>query len=125
MTAGGPPIVIRTWHSNKSVDEGPEGHDSAVLAMPEEMYVGRGSQRALAANAFVAWLRPVLEQMAANLGRALHHADVRMSSDPAVVLELASMHDCDFCREQMEKVDAFMAEHPGVELIVAQMWWVA
>ncbi len=114
-------LVVSTGREDRPVD----GGDTTFFPMPQGYYVDLGDGKpALAVVHFIRDVRDLAEAQAANLGRELHHADFWVTSDPEVVKDKGTWHDCPECREAMARVMDHMATNPDTEMVVGRLYWV-
>ena len=99
-----------------------EAGDCAIVRVEPSWY----HDGALLVRRAGAMLSRASEMCAANLGRQLHHADWTITADPAEV-ERRGIHEpgCAECRAGTDRALLYLAEDPGHEVAVGQMWWVA
>lgn len=95
------------------------GQDS-MIAKASEIYDG---SRVMHIGRVGKLLRQLSEQGAATVGEQLHHADWMITADPDQVRTLGMQHDCVTCRARVDQTLAYMAEHPGEELLVGILYW--
>ena len=120
MAEGSIPISVSTDRQHRPVI----GGDSAILKVPLEFYVEVGdSKPGLAVAPFTDYLREFAEAEAARVGEELHHADFVVTTDPEVVQELGSLHDCADCRQSVTATVTFMASNPDREIVVGRLFW--
>lgn len=100
------------------------GHDSCIVAVPDELYTQLDGPAVLEVTRLGIELRRLSEDQARNIGQLLHHADWVITADPAVVERLGMTEaDCDRCRTSVEKTLAFLAEHEGREVLIGMLYW--
>lgn len=98
------------------------GGDSAIGILPDWAYAEVAGIRGLNVVALARWAQRSSEEMAANIGEVLHHADWFITSDPEAV-RLSQMHDCQECQDSMNRALAYMSMNPGAEMLVGQLFW--
>jgi hypothetical protein len=101
------------------------GVDSVVAIPPPDLWVTVNGKRSLHVVRLGRMLRAACDQEAHTMGEVLHHADWYLTADPAFVEE-TGMHgnpSCVRCRGDMDQTLAWMAEHPGDELLVGVLYW--
>lgn len=120
MDKGGIPIIVSTDREHRPVT----GGDTAILKVPLEFYIQvDDSEPGLAVAPFTRFLREFAEAEAEQVGEELHHARFVITTNPEVVRELGSLHDCADCREGVKAVVAFLASNPDREIVVGQLFW--
>jgi hypothetical protein len=97
--------------------------DAAIAAVGPDWYADTPEGRALNLRRVGDLLRMASETCARELGERLHHADWTITSDPGEVRRLGLTHDCDQCREGVDRAVAWLGAGPGREVAVGQMWW--
>lgn len=113
---------IMTEHSDREIT----GGDSWIGTMPPELYLDLGTGPALVAGAFAKFVKEICEVEAAKLDEVLHHVEAVVTKDPHVVAERGIMHhECADCCANVARVVATMETNPGIELIVANLFWAA
>jgi hypothetical protein len=116
-----PRYFVRTIREQRP----PVGSDSCIATVPPGVYarVGDGAP-ALDVPVLGKVLRKLSEEMAANIGERLHHAEWVITDDPAVVEEIG-MHgrpDCGKCRGSVDQALARLADRRQ-ELLVGVLYW--
>jgi hypothetical protein len=119
--AGVPVYRIRTLVEERPV----AGADSCIATVPPGLYVNVGAgPPALDARKLGRILRRLSNELAANIGETLHHADWVITDDPAVVEEVG-MHgrpDCGKCRSGVDQALARLADRRE-DLLVGALYW--
>jgi hypothetical protein len=111
-------LSIRTRAQGK-----PTGFDSAIAQVPGRWYVTVNGKPAFLAQLAGRDLRKLSEQLAADIGEKLHHAEWTITSDPERVSTLAMLHDCASCRAGTDQALAYLRDNPGSEVAAGQLWW--
>lgn len=109
---------------------GPEVPPCAMYySVPEHWYgtVPGAAGEFLRADVAGRELRDLAYEGAARAGRVLHHADWVITADPAQVEALSApgRDDCADCAADLADILGWMGEHPGREMAVALLWWLA
>lgn len=101
------------------------GSDSCIATLPPGLTPAVAGQPALDVRSLGLMLRRLSQDMAAQIGETLHHADWVITADPAVVEEVG-MHgnpDCVRCRASVDQALAHLADRPHEELLVGVLYW--
>lgn len=114
------PLKLNIW---TRAEGEPVGFDSTIITVPGRWYVSLNGQRTFLTQLAGRDLRQVSERQATNLGETLHHAEWTVTDDPERVRTLGLMHDCLTCRAGVDQALAYLAETPGSEVAVGQLWW--
>ncbi len=121
--AGIPVYHVRTLVEKRLVT----GADSCIATVPPGLYVKVGDgPPALDVRKLGRSLRSLSNDLAADIGEVLHHADWVITDDPAVVEEVG-MHgrpDCGKCRASVDQALAMLA-HRREKLLVGALYWAA
>lgn len=103
------------------------GSDSAMLGVPDEVFVTLGGKPVLNVSALSTFLRDFSEQHAAEIGEVLHHAKWQITADPELIRKIglgAAGDGCDACQQGVDKALAAVAES-GKPILAGTLYWAA
>lgn len=113
---------VRTTVETK---RGVAGSDTCIIRIPDLIYrrVDGGPPVILVA-VLGRLIREVSTVEATKIGEVLHHADWIITGDPARVREISSHHaGCVTCTAMGDQALAYLADHPGSELLCGRLYW--
>lgn len=120
MPATATTFRVATGREGRSI----AGTDSTILVMPSQFYIGLDEGSPLDVASFARFLRELAEKQAADIGEVLHHAEFRITRDPAVIKSWGELHDCEECRAAVRTALRYLATSDD-DFLVGQLWWAA
>jgi len=95
------------------------GFDTTIIGLNEDCYLGE----ALDARFVLRLLSQLSERFASELEERLHHAEWVITRDPRTVKERGMLHDCDFCRDGVERALEMLEAKPNGDLAIGALYW--
>lgn len=95
---------------------------ATCVILPSECFMPDGT---LVANVTAQLLIRASSQAAEEVEAALHHAEWLITEDRDEVQRVSSLQGCPCCIHRADQVTAFMRDHPGVMVAMAELWWIA
>lgn len=114
------PLILQMRFDSSETDE----FDSVICTCPPALFSEMGDLEALDLRLATAFLTRLAQDMAENLGRTCGRADYYITTSPEVIRDKGLMHDCQECRDGVQRALEHLEAHPGTRFIVGQLHWV-
>jgi hypothetical protein len=115
------PFFVLMGESDRNVS----GRDTVIATLDHDaLYATINGTDTLLVTRFSRLIQAMAEMRAGEaVGEVLHHGDFFITTDAERVRELGMLHDCEDCRAGVDRALASLAEHPGADVVIGQLYW--
>lgn len=112
-----------TFHIESDLDTAPTGFDSVIIGLPGDCgVISAPGKVMLDVVRLTKIVEAVARYTAEQMNETLLKAEFILTFDPVKVTTLGLLHDCDICREGVNRALAMLATGDG-PMIVGQLYW--